>query len=159
MPCDTWSFIPHTRLPLIHQVRGPSLTHMHKEMVSKSHLGRWQLKQQLLSPATHQPFSKTCFIFLRWGREKNDIKDCNTIRVKEERKGSELLPLIPTYKEAELLLTVLYGSTLRQSYKCSPKRRGFEKVTKDKADELSVCRSLAGKTIQYQLNHITKARS
>lgn len=160
VPSDTWGFISHTWLPLNNQVRGPSLTYRCKETVSKSHLSRWQLKCDFCL-LQHMTLFQTCFIFPRM-EKKNDIKDrstrrpWDTIRVTEGREGSALLAIFPTYKGPELcfFLIVLYKSTLRQSYKCSLKKRGFESATKDKAVDLSICNLFAEEKLQHQLKHL-----
>lgn len=72
-PCDTRSFISHTWLHLINQVRGPSLTYRHTESVSKSHLGRWQLKCDVSLWLYSILFFRDLFYF-SWMEKKNDIK-------------------------------------------------------------------------------------
>lgn len=136
-PCDTSSFISHTRLPLINQVRGPFLTYGNKESVSKSHLGRWQLKCDFGLWQYSILFSEIRFIFL-WLEKKNYRKDyglwspCNTMRVKIRR------PALPSSVAFHCSVEKYAVTSWQLSYKSCPKNRGFQRVTKDQTDKLSI---------------------
>lgn len=114
-----------------------------QESVSKSHLGRWQLRCDF---SLWQYFSEICFIFF-YMKKKNAIKDyssyrpCSTIRVKI-RKWKAIIASINFSLHRHCVAFDCFAEKYVVTGLYTEKKR-FQRWTKDKADELSIHRSLA----------------
>ena len=94
LPCDTWSVISHTWLPLINQVRGPSLTQ--EKCLKKS---PWQMTVSFFS-AFYLIVSYSLDVKEERRKHFSSYRSWNKIRdSKLGIEGPSVLPLMPTTKE------------------------------------------------------------
>lgn len=112
-----------------------SLTYRHKESVSKSHLGRWQLKCDFPLWQCSALLSELCFVFLDEKEKWQKRLVYEGLGTQTKRKSMATIASISSniqYIGVVLLCTFPYESLLWKSNTRSFKKRGFQRVTKDK---------------------------